>query len=192
MSRIADPKQTGRIDLTKFIERFETVDLRKMRLNKVLDIVATSFFVSNFSMKKAFEQFDINGDGKISKSEFRGVFASLKLNLRTSEIDEVFRMIATDKSGEVTISQEDFMNQMDFNIKHRRLNVADEVEDRMFKKVAQALRYGDEGLMEAMRHFDPERKGSIPVGDLKKVFKRLGLISVEEHIPLLLKAGGVH
>lgn len=55
MSRIADPKQTGRIDLTKFIERFETVDLRKMRLNKVLDIVATSFFVSNFSMKKAFE-----------------------------------------------------------------------------------------------------------------------------------------
>jgi len=104
MSRIADPKQTGRIDLTKFIERFETVDLRKMRLNKVLDIVATSFFVSNFSMKKAFEQFDINGDGKISKSEFRGVFASLKLNLRTSEIDEVFRMIATDKSGEVTIS----------------------------------------------------------------------------------------
>ena len=192
MSRIADPKQTGRIDLTKFIERFETVDLRKMRLNKVLDIVATSFFVSNFSMKKAFEQFDINGDGKISKSEFRGVFASLKLNLRTSEIDEVFRMIATDKSGEVTISQEDFMNQMDFNIKHRRLNVADEVEDRMFKKVAQALRYGDEGLIEAMRHFDPERKGSIPVGDLKKVFKRLGLISVEEHIPLLLKAGGVH
>jgi len=104
MSRIADPKQTGRIDLTKFIERFETVDLRKMRLNKVLDIVATSFFVSNFSMKKAFEQFDINGDGKISKAEFRGVFASLKLNLRMSEIDEVFKMIATDKSGELTIS----------------------------------------------------------------------------------------
>ena len=47
-------------------------------------------------------------------------------------------------------------------------------------------------MIEAMRHFDPERKGSIPVGDLKKVFKRLGLISVDEHIPLLLKAGGVH
>jgi Ca2+-binding EF-hand superfamily protein len=46
--------------------------------------------------------------------------------------------------------------------------------------------------MEAMRHFDPERKGSIQASDLKKVFKRLGLISVEEHIPLLLKAGGVH
>jgi len=43
-----------------------------------------------------------------------------------------------------------------------------------------------------MRNFDQERKGSIPVGDLKKVFKRLGLISIEEHIPLLLKAGGIN
>jgi len=81
---------------------------------------------------------------------------------------------------------------MDFNIKHRRLNVADEVEEKMFKKVAQALKYGDEGLIEAMRNFDKDKKGLIPVGDLSKVFKRLGLISVEEHIPLLLNAGGVN
>lgn len=79
---------------------------------------------------------------------------------------------------------------MDFNIKHRRLNVADEVEERLFKKVSQALRHGDESLFEAMKHFDYDKKGSIQVGDLKKVFKRLGLISVEEHIPLLLKSGG--
>jgi len=43
-----------------------------------------------------------------------------------------------------------------------------------------------------MRHFDTERKGFIEVKDLKKVFRRLGLISIEEHIPLLLKSGGVN
>jgi len=51
MSRIADPKQTGKIDLTNFIQKFETLDLKKMRLNKVLDAVATVFFVKNFNMK---------------------------------------------------------------------------------------------------------------------------------------------
>lgn len=81
--------------MTKFILRFETLDLRKMRLNKVLDKVATSFYVTGFSLKKAFEHFDINGDGLIDRSEFRNVFGSLSLNLKNNEIEDIFKMIAT-------------------------------------------------------------------------------------------------
>lgn len=95
MNRIADPKQTGKIDLNNFIQKFETLDLKKMRLNKVLDTISAVFFVTNFNLKKAFEEFDENGDGIISLAEFRQVFGSLKLNLSKSEIDDVFRMLAT-------------------------------------------------------------------------------------------------
>jgi len=66
-----------------------------MRLNKVLDTISAVFFVTNFNLKKAFEEFDENGDGIISLAEFRQVFGSLKLNLSKSEIDDVFRMLAT-------------------------------------------------------------------------------------------------
>lgn len=65
------------------------------------------------------------------------------------------------------------------------------MEERIFKKIAMALKYGDQSLYEALNHFDEERQGKIKVDDLKRVFKRLGLFSVDEHIPTLLKSGGV-
>ena len=37
LRRIADPEGLGRVDLHKFCKRFETVELRQQRLNKVLD-----------------------------------------------------------------------------------------------------------------------------------------------------------
>lgn len=51
----------------KFCKRFETVELRQQRLNKVLDQVATAFYINNFDLKKAFTMFDRNGDGFINQ-----------------------------------------------------------------------------------------------------------------------------
>lgn len=105
-----------------------------MRLNKVLDKISVAFFLQNFSVKKAFEYFDTNGDGKIQRKEFREVLPSLNLNLTLTEIDEIFSMISTQNDD--TLSQEDFCNTLDNNIKNRRLNVANEIEESLFKKIS--------------------------------------------------------
>jgi Ca2+-binding EF-hand superfamily protein len=85
-------------------------------------------------VKKAFEYFDTNGDGKIQRKEFREVLPSLNLNLTLTEIDEIFSMISTQNDD--TLSQEDFCNTLDNNIKNRRLNVANEIEESLFKKIS--------------------------------------------------------
>lgn len=91
MRRIADPEGIGKVDLKAFCNRFETVDLRQQRLNKVLDQVATSFFINNFDMNKAFAMFDRNGDGVINQSEFRQGINSLDIGLTYDEIDDLMR-----------------------------------------------------------------------------------------------------
>ena len=51
---MADPTAIGQVDLNNICDRFDNTVLRKMRLNKVLDQVATAFFIQNFNLKKAF------------------------------------------------------------------------------------------------------------------------------------------
>jgi hypothetical protein len=54
LRRIADPQGIGKVELKQFCARFETQDLRTIRLNQTLDKVATAFYLQNFNLKKAF------------------------------------------------------------------------------------------------------------------------------------------
>lgn len=71
LRRIADPQSIGKVDLQKFCTKFETEDLRLKRLNDILEKVATAFYLQNFNLRRAFALFDKDGDGTISKREFR-------------------------------------------------------------------------------------------------------------------------
>ena len=91
LRRIADPGQIGKVEIKKFCGEFETPDLRRRRLHKILDKVATAFFLQGFNMRRAFALFDADGDGAISAKEFRQGMAALNLHLRYDEIDDLMQ-----------------------------------------------------------------------------------------------------
>lgn len=159
MRRIADPNGIGKVELKHFCGRFETQDLRMIRLNQTLDKIATSFYIQNFNLKKAFQLFDTNGDGVITKEELRSGFAALEIGIKYDEINDLMRIITTTQEGK--ISYDDFITKMDANIRHRRSSLAHLVEDQVFKKIADCIMHSGESLFDAMKVYDITNEGQI-------------------------------
>lgn len=100
--------------MQRFCTKFETEDLRIKRLNDILEKVATAFYLQNFNLRRAFALFDQNGDGMISKREFRQGWLTLNLGLTYDEIDDLMDLVDEDKSG--SISYDEFISKMDVHI----------------------------------------------------------------------------
>ena len=109
----------------------------------MLDQVATTFYIKNFDLKKAFSIFDANGDGSISRQEFRLGLNSLDIGLSYDEIDELMRSMS---SNAEEISYDDFIMKMDANLRHRRNLLDDDVSEAVFMQIHSCLEYSGESL----------------------------------------------
>eukprot|EP00299_Pterocystis_sp_00344_P013448 c6592_g1_i1.p1 GENE.c6592_g1_i1~~c6592_g1_i1.p1 ORF type:complete len:176 (-),score=41.90 c6592_g1_i1:39-566(-) len=67
-------------------------------------------------LRRAFEVFDKNGDGKISASEVKEVFIDIGHPMTNEEIDFLFKTI--DENGDGFISFDEFENMMKFGPPH--------------------------------------------------------------------------
>jgi Ca2+-binding EF-hand superfamily protein len=90
-----DPDTIGHVDLKKFCPLFESIELKKMRLNRILDSIATQFYMKNFNLRKAFSVFDLNKTGKVSSKHFRQALLQLDLALSYEEVEDLLSMIDT-------------------------------------------------------------------------------------------------
>jgi Ca2+-binding EF-hand superfamily protein len=90
-----------------------------------------------------------------------------------------------------TISYDDFIHSMDDNIRKRKASADSGVEDAIMKKLKEVLDYSGESFFEAMRVYDLDGSETINVSDLARVFKRLGISTIEPYVPYLLQVGGV-
>ena len=64
------------------------------------------------------------------------------------------------------------------------------MDDAVFKKISDCLQYQSESLYDSLKAYDLDDSGTILRHDLVRVFKRLGLSTIEPHLPLILQTGG--
>lgn len=168
--------------------KFETEDLRLKRLNGVIERVATSFFLSNFNLRRAFSLFDRDGDGYISKKEFRQGWLTLGLDLTYDEIDDLMKLV--DNSGDGQISYDEFISKMDLHISKKRNVAGDQTKELLFHKLKSFIDNNHETLYELMAAYDYDNSGTILQQDVVRAFKKLGMHHPEQHLEMLLEAGG--
>jgi Ca2+-binding EF-hand superfamily protein len=89
------------------------------------------------------------------------------------------------------ISYDDFIAMMDANIRHRHEYVKTNVDEALFKKINDCLVYSGESLFDALKYADINDSDTIAREDLARVFKRLGLSTIEPNLPTIMKIGGI-
>ena len=118
LRRIADPHLKGKVDLNKFIPRFDTERLKSLRLNKVLEKVTVAFYIHNFELNKAFRTFDHENKKEISQLQFAQAIKSLQLGLTINEVNDLMQLAIKGPSD--AIRYHEFITKLDLNIKHRK------------------------------------------------------------------------
>ena len=188
LRRVADPGQIGKVEIKAFCSFFETPELRLRRLHKILDKVATAFYLQGFNMRRAFALFDADGDGAISAKEFRQGMGALNLHLRYDEIDDLMQLVSKNREGQ--ISYDDFISAMDVKMDQRKDEVLEYVEEAFFAKLGEAISYNRDNLEHVMQDYDFNKDDTIEATDLPKVVKKLGIMNPDPHMESLLNAGG--
>ncbi|GMI66195.1 calmodulin like 23 [Hibiscus trionum] len=115
-----------------------------------------TFFGSMEEMKKVFNKFDKNGDGKICRDELKSIISALSSQPPSSgEIDQI--MMVMDKDGKGYIDLDEF-------IAFQGITGTDGDDNRI----------GNEELKDAFDFYDLDKNGLISANELHAVLKRLG------------------
>ncbi|KAG8639804.1 probable calcium-binding protein CML26 [Manihot esculenta] len=112
---------------------------------------STLYFQDMDELHKVFNQFDSNGDGKISVAELGNVLKSMGSSYTTVELERVMDEVDTDKDG--------FINLQEFAQLCRSSSGA----------------AADSELKEAFDLYDQNKNGQISSAELHQVLNRLGM-----------------
>ena len=99
------------IDYREFCDIFEQFDRSQSTTNNVLHELRASLreygHTDDAALRRAFEQFDANGDGVLTKDEFQRGLRRLEppIDLDRDQMDELMRVIDADGDGAIDLNE---------------------------------------------------------------------------------------
>lgn len=151
-------------------KRLEQIDPQFKWENAVFNKVVALLKRYKVSPQQAFDEFDVNKDGKLTRSEFMKALEMMRItDLSQDEIDILMQSIDTDNDGYVRYKE--FVRKLSrHGVKSRT------TEEQIIYLLIEALRRVNiKSLSEAFEFFAKERNGTLSREDFKDVFKNMKL-----------------
>jgi len=158
-------------------KRLEQVDPQYRWENAVFGKVVGILKRHRVSPQQAFEEFDRNKDGRLTRDEFMKALELLKVaDLSNQEIDLLLN--SCDYDGDGNIGYKEFVRKLSrHGVKSRTPE-----EQILYLLIESLRRTGVKSLSDAFELFDKERRGSLSREDFKDVFANMKLRIEESEI----------
>lgn len=158
-------------------KRLEQVDPQYRWENAVFGKVVAILKRHRVSPQQAFEEFDRNKDGRLTRDEFMKALELLKVaDLSSQEIDLLLN--SCDYDGDGNIGYKEFVRKLSrHGVKSRTPE-----EQILYLLIESLRRTGVKSLSDAFELFDKERRGSLSREDFKDVFANMKLRIEENEI----------
>lgn len=151
-------------------KRLENVDQQYRWENSIFNKIVMQLKRFRVSPLQAFEEFDRNKDGKLSRDEFIGALNMLQIvDLSSQEVDFLINSIDYDQDGQIRFKE--FVRKLSRHGVKSRTG-----EEQILYLLIESLRKtGIKSLAEAFELFDKERRGSLSREDFRDVFRNMKL-----------------
>lgn len=158
-------------------KRLEQVDPQYRWENAVFGKVVAILKRHRVSPQQAFEEFDRNKDGRLTRDEFMKALELLKVaDLSSQELDLLLN--SCDYDGDGNIGYKEFVRKLSrHGVKSRTPE-----EQILYLLIESLRRTGVKSLSDAFELFDKERRGSLSREDFKDVFANMKLRIEEAEI----------
>jgi calmodulin len=157
------PKEDGKLSFAEFFK------IAKERLSKI-----------DTAVLDAFEMFDINRDGHVSKQEIKTVMAQLGEAINNEKVDSIVRAADIDSDGIISI--EEFHKSVYPALSTMVRSAAEEMSKKKREENAS---------LESFKIFDVDGDGFVTAEEIKAVLNKLGRGATDEAVAAMIKAADV-
>ena len=172
-----DARSIGVIDYRVFCDRLQNpvVSTETQPANKFSQIIAMvkkRIQENNLSLKKAFEAFDENKDGNITRLEFLKAFKAMELGVSDSDVEQVFQSFDVNHTG--TIDYREFIERIQ-GLERRPSIRGENMEERIMELVKKRIAEKNLSIRQAFLAFDDNKDGKISEPEFLKAFRIMDL-----------------
>ena len=171
--------QKNLIDVQEFIKKVETRGLTEKAIKVLMEKLAVALFYNDMSLKRAFECFDLNKNGEISKNEFLFGMGQLDLGLSLFEITQVLSLMDMNKNE--IIEKEEFLNTFQSYFEKLKIDPIKDFSMSLLAKIKSLLNVKGSDLLQCFIEYDRDSIGVVDLEGLKTVLNNFGLTKIKPY-----------
>jgi len=167
VDEVAEQLRDAETEITVLSSRLANVDTKYRWERNVFNKLVLQLKNNNISPSQAFELFDQDGNGKLTRTEFMQALKNLKIDLKGSDIDVLMRSIDRDNDGNI--------QYVEFLKKLNRVGVKNRTaEEEAILTISQAIKSAGVTFQEAFAYMDTSGDGNLSPAEFREALRNMG------------------